>query len=138
MDSFFRQKSQSTKADDISAARPQVDSVIVAEISFDRNASPEELRLLGEALEACRESEEWIARISGLDELLRGECPQAYSKAIVNSVTGDPAEIFYDPILVWGLVDYPGKETLNPIEILRAAIPPTLGHVTFPDPDGGI
>ena len=115
-----------------------MDSVIVAEIIFDREALPEELRRLGLALEACMESEKWIAGISGLDALLRGECPQNFSKALMNSVTGEPAHIFHDPILVWGRLDYPGKENLNPVEILRAAIPSNLGRVNFPDPGGGL
>ena len=115
-----------------------MDSVIVAEIFFDRDGSPEDFRRLGEALDQCRQAEEWIARISGLDILLRGECPQNFSKAIGNSKTGEMTQVFYDPILVWGRLDYPDKEKINPLEILRAAIPANLGRVTYPDPDGGL
>jgi hypothetical protein len=137
MDSFFDRKSKSRKSEDPTAATHHAESVIVAEISFDRNASPEELRRLGEALESCRKSQEWIANISGLDALMRGECPDQYSKAILNSGTGELTP-FFDPILVWGRLDYHGKEVLNPIEILRDAIPPVLGRVNYPDPDGGL
>ena len=111
--------------------------MIVAEIHFDRNASPEEFRRLGEALEACLKSEEWIANISGVDALLRGECPDQYSKAIMNSKTGEITP-FFDPILAWGRLDYPGRETLKAIEILRDAIPSTLGRVNYPDSSGGL
>lgn len=115
-----------------------VDSVVVAEISFDRNALPQELRRLGEALEACRQTQAWIARISGLDALLSGEYPQLFSKAIGNSKTGELMTVFYDPILVWGRLDYPDKETIDPVAILLAAIPPSHGTVNYPDPDGGV
>ena len=114
-----------------------MDSVIVAEIHFDRNATPEAFRRLGEALEACRASQPWIASISGLEDLLRGECPDHFSKAIANSTTGELSP-FFDPILVWGRLDYPARESINPIEILRASIPPGLGRVSYPDPDGGV
>ena len=115
-----------------------MDSAVVAEITFNRNASAEELRRLGEALEQCRQTEGWIARISGLDLLLRGECPQQFSKAIGNQSTGEVILVSYDPILVWGRLDYPHKEKINPIAILSATIPPSLGRVTYPDPDGGL
>jgi hypothetical protein len=65
------------------------ESVVVAEVVFNRNALPDELRRLGEALEACRQAEGWIAQISGLDALLKGELPQRFSKAVVNLRTGE-------------------------------------------------
>jgi hypothetical protein len=117
-----------------------MENVLVAEINYSREASSEEYRRLGEALEECRQANDWIAAIGGLDELLRGECPrEVFSKWIGNSKTGEITPIgFPTPILVWGLLDYPGSERINPMEILRAAIQSTIGQVTYPDPDGGI
>ena len=112
--------------------------MVVAEINFNRDASPEEFRQLGKLLEACCRSHGWIAHITGLDDLLRGECPQQFSKAIANQSTGAVIPVSYDPILVWGRLDYPHREKINPIAILSATIPPSLGRVTYPDPDGGL
>lgn len=116
----------------------RIDSVVVAEVYFDRKADPDTLRRLGEILQVCGNSHPWIARISGLDELLDGKAPLAFSKAIFNSATGELMPLGYDPILIWGRLYYPAKTSINPVEILREAIPSTLARVSFPDPDGGL
>jgi hypothetical protein len=111
--------------------------ILVAEIRFNRDSSPDEFRRLGEVLTVCRENNSWIAAITGLEELLKGECPKGFSKALGNPETGEIIPI-YDPILVWGRLDYPNKELINPVNILRNAIPPSLGRVADPDPDNGL
>jgi hypothetical protein len=113
------------------------DAIIVAEVHFNRNASPDEFKKLGEALAACMKNHGWIARITGLNELLKGESPMHYSRAIGNSVTGEITP-FYDPVLIWGKLNYPGTREIAPVKILREAIPSSLGSVSYPDPDGGL
>lgn len=112
--------------------------VIVAEVSFDRDAAPEVFRQLGEALEACQKANAWIAGISELESLRQGVAPDNYSKAIMDSRTMKPIVAFYEPILVWAWVDYPDKTGINPVEILSAAIPAEFGYVSYPKPGGGL
>ena len=84
----------------------------------------------------CQRRYDWIADISCLEVLMDGRCPMAYSKAIGH---GDGTITpFYDPVLVWGWTDYPGKEKINPVARLREVIPMELGTVGYPDPDGGL
>ncbi len=110
--------------------------VIVAEIHFSRTARPEQFRRLGEALARCQTLFPWIATISNLNALLRGECPMSYSKAIS---LGQATELpFYDPILVWGRLDYPDKKQIDPVALLKEAVPAELGAVSYPDPDNGL
>jgi len=116
---------------------------LVAEVHFDRDASPERLRALGEVLLALQGANSWIAAMSGLDELLRGECPRQFSKAIGQTTVSETGEkrfelvqVFYEPILVWGKVPPPGGITVRAVEILAAGIPPDLGTVSSPDPVG--
>src|SRR4051812_34280457 len=80
---------------------------IVAEVFFDRDAPADKLRALGAALAACQEAHDWIAGIGSLEELLRGECPMGFSKAVGTS-DGSMTPI-YDPVLVWGWLDHPAR-----------------------------
>jgi hypothetical protein len=111
--------------------------VVVTEIAFKRDASSDDLRRLGQALEACKASNDWIAEIGGLAALLQGEAPKSFSKAILISTSSEMLPMF-DPVLVWAYQNYPGAAQIDPVGILRAAIPRELGTVNYPDPDGGI
>ena len=120
-----------------------MDEALVAEVHFDRDTPPERLRALGEALRALQQANDWIARMTGLDELLRGECPQHSSKTIGRKVVGEsgevrfePIQVFYEPILVWGKVPPPGGGDVHAVAVLTAGIPPGLGTVGSPDPIG--
>jgi hypothetical protein len=104
---------------------PERDAIIVAEIRFDRGATAIELRQLGEALDRCMKLHGWIADISGLEELLRGEYPMRYSRAIVDIVTGEETR-FYDPILVWGKLNYPGTKKMFRWNFSKRASPRRL------------
>jgi hypothetical protein len=115
------------------------DRVLVAEIRFDRSASAEHFRLLGQALVKCMEEYPWIAGISDVDVLLKGECPMTYSRSIVRVKDGKIEEQrFYEPVLVWAKVNFPGKEKIAPLPLLEAIISPTLARVSWPDPDNGL
>jgi hypothetical protein len=112
--------------------------LIVTEVDFRRDAPAAELRRLGEALAACRRAHDWIAHISGLDELLRGECPGHWSKGIM-SPDGTVEPLAYDPILIWGHSTPPGGRVIvDPRGMIESAIPPELGWVRHPVPDGGL
>ncbi len=116
------------------------DTVLVAEIHFDRDSAPEKLRQLGEILLKCKEERGWIASIAGLEELLKGECPQHYSKAMLFQNADGSQRIFkiYDPLLVWAWREYPNSQSICPVRILSATIPQELATVSEPDPDGGV
>jgi hypothetical protein len=105
---------------------------ILAEVSFSREDTCANYISLGRALMRCRERFPWITGIAGLDELLRGECPGHWSKA----VSDGPGRLqpYYDPILVWGRGIQPGQA----IEFLGAEIPSDLGSIHWPDPDNGL
>lgn len=105
---------------------------IVAEISFSRDDTRDNYLRLGQALVTCQEKFSWIDGIGGLDELLRGECPDYFSKAY--SVGEGRFERVYDPILVWGRGIHPSQA----IELLKAEIPAGLGSVGWPDIDNGL
>src|SRR5262245_42786921 len=101
---------------------------IVAEVSFSRADSRDSYLRLGRALVECQRKFPWIDGIGGLEALLRGECPDHYSKAV-----GDGAGGFrplFDPILVWGRGIHPGQA----IQLLKREIPAELGQVGWPDP----
>lgn len=135
---FFNKDSSPAPPSPAPASTPVArDAIIVAEVGFNRNASPDEFKKLGEALAECMKTHGWIARITGLNELLRGECPMHYSRAIANLDTGETTP-FYDPVLVWGKLNYPGTKEIVPAEILRPMIPSSLGWVDYPSPDGGL
>lgn len=112
--------------------------VVVAEVSFDRDAPGQQLRQLGESLQAFRLAHGWVAAISGLDDLLAGVVPKNFSKAVVVATSVQPVVPLYDPILVWAWAAHPNQKHIDPMKILRAAIPEELGRVTAPDPDAGV
>ncbi|GAB4535415.1 MAG: hypothetical protein Tsb0014_22390 [Pleurocapsa sp.] len=116
------------------------DTILVAEINFNRDLAPEKLRQLGAILLRCKNNQGWIASIRGIEELLKGECPQHYSKEMLfQDAEGKEHLIkFYDPLLVWAWREYPNSQSICPIDILSKAIPLELAKVAEPDPDGGV
>lgn len=117
-----------------------MNKVLVAEIFFDREASPEKLSHLGKTLEQCIRENEWIDCVGGLNDLLKGACPElVVRKATFDRSTGVVTPIAYDDtLLVWARLDYPDKEKISPQKILGEALKSTIGHVRHPDPDGGL
>src|SRR5262245_59368658 len=95
---------------------------LVAEISFSRENTRDDYLRLGQALVRCREKLTWITRIGGLDDLLRGKCPEHFSKAVGDGAGGF-RPLHYDPILVWGQGIHPGQA----IALLQVEIPSSLG-----------
>ncbi len=51
---------------------------------------------------------------------MKGECPMTYSRGIGHFKNGkiEVHPVFYDPILVWAHVNYPGKEKIAPLTLL--------------------
>jgi hypothetical protein len=110
--------------------RPTRSARCVALVSFDRSATPEQLRALGETLAAFEPANPWVAGITGVEELLRGEA----AEHVARRVGGVPLETHQ--ILVHGLTPPPpGLGPIDAVGLLTAALKDHRAWVRAPDPD---